>query len=127
MKAFKIIFSLFLIGSIFFGSTAFRSTNTIQGLWVFEKYEDEHRYWKKAKRFAKDKPGLKFLANGKLIKRQNVGWCGTPPITYGNYKGTWEWTSDSVIHVTYDYWGGKAERNWRVVKLSDHSLVIKSD
>lgn len=25
-----------------------------------------------------------FNEDGTLIVRQNVGWCGTPPITYGN-------------------------------------------
>jgi hypothetical protein len=127
MRSSKLILFSFLLGTIFFGSTSFRSTNNIEGLWVQESYQDGKHYMVRAKRFSKNKPGVKFLANGKLIKRQNVGWCGTPPITYGNFDGTWQWISDSLIHVSYEYWGGTAEYDWKVLKLTDKKLVTSWD
>lgn len=95
------------------------------GVWIYDKYEDEAVKYVKHKAFEKDVSGIKFKKNGELVRRQNVGWCGTPPITYSNYDGTWKVTSDSTLTIRYKYWGGDAEQDWLIKELSASVLKIK--
>ena len=80
--------------------------NELISVWVYSDYENEVIEYVKSKNFNKNESGIEFKKNGKLIKRQNIGWCGTPPITYDNYDGSWEFSSDSTLTIIYDYWGG---------------------
>ena len=67
-------------------------------------------------------PGIEFRKNGTLIKRQNAGWCGTPPITYSNQEGSWKILSDTSIQISYDYWRGQVEENlW--IQASEEGIL----
>ncbi len=95
------------------------------GTWVQIEYLDNGILFEKQAGFAKDKPGVSFNADGTIVKRQNAGWCGTPPISYANNNGTWRQTSDSTLTVNYSYWGGTAEENWLIVEVDDRELVLQ--
>ena len=124
-KVFLVIFSV-LFGSSF---SSFNLPNEkdykLMAVWVFSDYEDEIIKYVKSESFKKDESGIEFKKNGKLTKRQNVGSCGTPPITYGNYKGSWKYTSDSTLTIKYNYWGGKSEQDWEIIELNSNSLKIR--
>lgn len=77
-------------------------------------------------RFVQDAPGIQFEREGKLVKRQNVGWCGTPPITYGDFPGAWEKVSDSVIKVSHEYWRGTVEMQWKLLEAEEGKLTFTS-
>lgn len=96
------------------------------GYWVLDNYEVETAVYRRQLAFDKDKPGICFQKNGKLLKRQNSGWCGTPPITYTNNEGSWEQKSDSTITIRYKYWGGMAEEEWLISSLQKNTLKIKT-
>ncbi|CAN5366759.1 hypothetical protein BH09BAC5_BH09BAC5_12140 [soil metagenome] len=96
------------------------------GTWVYSEYKDELLYYEKKNKFEKDKSGIEFKEGGKIIKRQNASWCGTPPITYANYDGTWEKSSDSTLTIIYQYWGGMCREVWLVSSLSKEKMVVKS-
>ena len=81
--------------------------------------------YSKTKAFSKDKPGISFKAHEKLTKRQNVHWCGTPPVSYDNFKGKWKQTSDSTITIFYKYWNGEASQDWLIVHLDAQQLIIR--
>ena len=98
----------------------------LEDCWVLESYEVETTVYSRQNSFDKDKPGICFLKGGKLLKRQNSGWCGTPPITYTNNEGTWELSGDSTIRIRYKFWGGTAEEEWQITSLDDKRLNIKS-
>lgn len=115
---------LFLIGLTSLSSNN-EETNKLVGVWVYSKYDNQISEFVKKQDFEKDQPGIQFEAGGKLVKRQNVGWCGTPPITYGNYDGHWKINPDSSLTVKYDYWGGKIEENWEILFLSHRELNVK--
>ena len=104
-----------------------KTADPMIGIWVYSDYDDTDQTirYEKVKSFKEDEPGIEFKANGKLIKRQNVGWCGTPPIQYGNNDGTWQKTSDSTITISYTYWGGTAEEDWQIVQVNDTKLIVK--
>lgn len=69
-------------------------------------------------------PGINFLTNGSLIMRMNAAWCGTPPITYTNYSGTYT-MSDSILSISAGYWGGQSYHTWRLISLKKNTLTIK--
>jgi hypothetical protein len=93
--------------------------------WVQDGYEDGKIVYTRNNEFVHDRPGVAFDANNKLSKRQNAGWCGTPPITYRNYPGSWDWTSESTLTLRYTYWGGEAELDWQIHSLTADQMVIE--
>ncbi len=69
--------------------------------------------------------GIAFLEDGALLERKNVGWCGTPPITYGDYQGTWMEGEDGFIYVTSEYWGGIQELTFKLISVDEEHLVLE--
>jgi len=63
--------------------------------------------------------------DGTFIERKNVGWCGTPPISYDNFEGSWEAISDSLLDITVAYWGGTLSYQMRIVSLEEDKLGIR--
>jgi len=74
---------------------------------------DEHHY------------GFVIAGDGTFVERKNAGWCGTPPITYGNFEGTWTAISDSLLDIVVDYWGGVMTYQMRIVEVDHDMLSIR--
>lgn len=72
-----------------------------------------------------DSYGFILKEDGTFTERKNAGWCGTPPITYDNYEGSWEPVSDSLLDITVAYWGGIMTYQIRIVSLEDDKLGIR--
>ena len=92
------------------------------GTWV---HTDRYRNLVKKNNFADNKGGIAFGDDGTLTVRQNEGWCGTPPITYSNFKGSWEMLSDSTARLEYEYWGGTIIEEIWIEELSKNKLVYR--
>ena len=75
--------------------------------------------------FDPDRYGFSLHEDGTFIERANAGWCGTPPISYDNFEGTWEPLSDSLLDITVAYWGGTRTYQMRIVSLEEDKLGIK--
>ena len=84
---------------------------SIIGTWVHDSYSENSAIFISSDSLKRDAPGIEFKKDGTLIKRQNDGWCGTPPITYSNQDGTWKIISDTSIQITYSYWRGQVEED----------------
>lgn len=97
----------------------------ILGTWVEESLEDEVTRMARAESLAADKYGFTILGDGAFIERKNAGWCGTPPISYENFEGTWEALSDSLLEITVGYWGGTINYQMRIVSLDEQNLRIR--
>ena len=97
----------------------------IVGTWVEESHEDEVTLLERAERLAADKYGFTIRGDGTFIERKNAGWCGTPPISYENFEGTWEALSDSLLEITVGYWGGTMSYQMRIVFLDGQYLRIR--
>jgi len=123
----KLLFSgivvLFACSSSFYDVD--KTNESILGVWVYSHAKNSIMEYVRADSFDNSKPGLEFYRSGKMTKRQNGGWCSTPPITYANYEGTWEFTSDSILTLSSDYWGGKQKQEWKIFELSTDSLRIE--
>ncbi|MDX2430683.1 MAG: hypothetical protein QNK35_07110 [Bacteroides sp.] len=75
--------------------------------------------------FDPDSYGFAFHEDGLFTERKNAGWCGTPPIAYDNFEGTWEPLSDTLIDITVAYWGGTLTYQMQIVSLQGDELGIK--
>ena len=75
------------------------------GIWNVSEYVENTTVYNRSSAFI-DEYGYEFKSDGTLTERQNAGWCGTPPITYADYDGTWNVVNDTLIQITVNYWGG---------------------
>lgn len=95
----------------------------LTGFWVNPQYNDSIVRYERANAF-NNGPGIHFLSDGSLVEHKNAGWCGTPPITYADYNGSYS-ENDSIISVSVGYWGGTSDYQWRLISLSGEDLSIK--
>ncbi len=103
------------------------SLASIEGVWIYKTYDDINHssVYTKHQSFKPDKGGIEFKKDGTILKRQNVGWCGTPPVSYGNYAGKWEYIDDKTIQIEYEYWGGLDTMEMEIVNLDQKTLRAK--
>lgn len=120
---------LFVLSFLMFGFTACESVthpvDELVGCFVYDYYQKDAGFWvySRENKLKDDAPGLCFKEDGKLIVRQNAGWCGTPPISYANFDGTWVRTDNNVVIVS-GYWGGELEYDFDIIELTSDSLTI---
>jgi hypothetical protein len=95
----------------------------IIGHWISPVYIDTLVQYTRAEGLIENDYGISFNPGNSLVERQNAGWCGTPPISFANYNGTWSKTGD-VIDITVDFWGGKAFHKWKVIANDKKTLTI---
>ena len=93
------------------------------GNWVSPVYIDSLVQYTRAEALIENDFGISFNSGNSFIERQNAGWCGTPPISYANYNGTWSKSGD-IINITVDFWGGKANHKWKVIDINAKTLTI---
>lgn len=93
------------------------------GHWVSPVYVDSLVLFTRADALKENDFGISFYKDDKLIERQNAGWCGTPPISFGNYNGTWSKNGD-YVDISVDFWGGKASYKWKIVDINTKTLTI---
>lgn len=97
----------------------------IVGTWVEKGYEEDVLLLDRAEELDPVKYGFIIQEDGRFIENKNAGWCGTPPITYDNFEGTWEAVSDSLLSITVGYWGGIMTYQIRIVSLDMDQLAIR--
>jgi len=93
------------------------------GHWISPVYIDTLVQYTRAEALNENDFGISFNPGNLLIERQNSGWCGTPPVSYANYNGTWSKNGD-IIDISVDFWGGKANHQWKVIAIDEKTLTI---
>jgi hypothetical protein len=96
--------------------------NLLIGVWINDGFRDDVTIYKRSDEFTNNYCYL-FKSDGTLTERQNVGWCGTPPISYADYEGTWEIANDTLISITVGSWNG--DRSYRLDIESVDSEALK--
>jgi hypothetical protein len=83
------------------------------GFWTYDKTENllDNDY------------GLSFKSEQVFNERKNSGWCGTPPITYADYEGSW-FQNDSIVNISVGYWGGEISYQWKIILIENDKLTI---
>ncbi|GAA0734271.1 hypothetical protein GCM10009430_49250 [Aquimarina litoralis] len=103
--------------------------NQLIGIWVYSNYSNGTRKYVKSKSFKKDTRGIEFKKDGIIIQRKNTNWCATQPYTpmYRDCNGNWEFKTKSIFTIKLGECGrGLAESEWKIIKLTNESLEIKS-
>lgn len=95
------------------------TTTTVSDLLIgsWNYYDENYDSYRRVKSLAENEYGFTFLADGKFIERKNSGWCGTPPISYANFDGTWQ-LEDSIISISTSFWGGDIEYYWKIDEIN---------
>lgn len=92
------------------------------GTWVNESYQDSITVMQKSVEFDSGKYGFVFNSDGTFLERKNAGWCGTPPISYCNYSGKWEYETSNTIKIDVGYWGGQTSYIMQLVSVNKTEL-----
>jgi hypothetical protein len=93
------------------------------GCWVNPQYNDSTIVYNRAAEFA-DGPGILFKIDGSLVEKMNAGFCGTPPVTYAEYAGSFI-VYDSIISVSVGYWGGTMDYALELISVNGDFLTVK--
>jgi hypothetical protein len=107
-----------------------KNTSKLIGCWVTPQYEESSNgntivLYQRANALSENNAGIQFLNDKALIERKNTGWCGTPPIAYGNFDGKYQWENDSTIVIDVAFWGGTEQQTWNIINLTNTTLKIK--
>lgn len=96
----------------------------LTGNWISPVYTDSIYTFTRAASLKENDYGLTFKADNQLIERKNAGWCGTPPVAYSDYSGTWT-EADSTLYISSFFWGGTVHYQWKIVSLDNQYLIVK--
>ena len=93
------------------------------GYWINPVIDDTTLTYERANALTDNEYGFAFQSGNVFIERKNAGWCGTPPISYADFEGTWI-TTNSLINITVRYWGGWADYQWKIISAAKNKLTI---
>lgn len=99
------------------------NSDQLIGYWSNPVYQDTVWRYERVNGFQENQYTLAFKIEQEFIERKNAGWCGTPPVTYENFQGTWTRTDDE-IKISVGYWGGTAAYRWRIISIDNKYLTI---
>lgn len=121
-------FALLLAFSIFSCKqipTESSAPNEFTGTWVYQRSEEGLTVMKNSAGLDSNNYGFIIFSDHRFVERKNVGWCGTPPIVYGNYAGKWKKEADNVLNINVGYWGGETSYKMEIVLLASTELKLK--
>lgn len=95
----------------------------IIGTWVNAQYNDSVYILTRSTELLDDKDGLTFNSDGTLIQRANSGWCGTPPISYTNYTGSWTQFPDNRYFIETEFWGGITSFEIEIIAIDEDKMI----
>jgi hypothetical protein len=122
-KIYLLLFFLILSFSCSKDEIRIDPDNLLLGVWSYSEYQNDAAVFNRSQDFI-DNHCYKFNSDGTLIERKNSGWCGTPPVTYADYNGTWTILNDTLVHVTVGYWGGTMTYKLDIESLNNSSLKV---
>jgi len=94
------------------------------GYWVNPVYSGQEITFMRSNSFMSNEYGIYFKENMNLVERKNAGWCGTPPVSYDDFEGTWKQTANRLL-LHLSYWGGWMDVEWQIVSLDEELLIVK--
>lgn len=99
--------------------------NLIIGTWVNSQYTDTSYTVTRSTDFVEDQDGFTLKSDGTFIQRANSGWCGTPPISYANYPGTWTKFPDNKLFIETEFWGGVTSYEMEILDVNNEKMIYR--
>ena len=118
-----LLFALILISCEKENEQIISTSDLLIGNWINPEYEDTFVTYSKSQGLINDQYGFTCNSDLSFVERKNAGWCGTPPISYADFNGTWI-ENDSIIEISVGYWGGKVEYQWKIIQIDNQSLKV---
>lgn len=116
-----IISFLFLFSSCSKDDIRIDPDNLLIGVWNYTGSQENTNIFSRNNEFVENHC-YRFNADGTLTERKNSGWCGTPPISYADYPGTWTILNDTLIQLNVGYWGGTTRYKLDIEAVDSNSL-----
>ncbi len=98
-------------------------SDLLLGYWINPVAVDTFLKYERVGELKENAYGFGFKTGHSFVERKNAGWCGTPPVMYGDDQGTWA-RNDSLIGIEVPYWGGMAHYQWKIISLDNSTLTI---
>jgi hypothetical protein len=99
------------------------ASDKLIGHWINPVYTETELQLTRASSLKDDGYGLSFLEKTQCVERSS-GWCGTPPLSFMDFQGTWTRT-DSVLIMTIDNGLGLQNIKWAIKTLNDKTLILE--
>jgi hypothetical protein len=96
----------------------------IFGYWANPVYTDTSVTYTRTSFLPDNDYGFLIQERNKFVEHKNIGSCGTPPIVYGIYEGTWTMAEDT-LKINVGFWGGTTSYTWLILNVDNKSLSIK--
>jgi hypothetical protein len=93
------------------------------GCWINPQLSDTIWTFDKAENLQENTYGFIFNYEQVFIERDHSGWCGTAPVSYSDYEGTWS-KNDYIINIASKYWGGTTDYQWKIISVDENTLKI---
>jgi len=103
--------------------TVIDESNLLMGNWINANINDTISTFQRVQALPDSSYSFSFKQGYEFSERKNAGWCGTPPITYADFDGTWS-ANDSIINITVEFWGGMNNYKWKLISVDENHLVI---
>lgn len=120
---FSFIITILLLVSC---QTSYEPTNNNlpYGTWIYSGSSDSLLIYYAASKFEDNRPGIAIKKDNIFIERTS-GWCGTPPLSYYNSEGKWEWISQNMIKIITPNWANEDySRLMEIVSVTNNKLKV---
>jgi len=123
-KVFLILaFIILLLNSCTKDEVKIDPENLLIGIWTYTGYEENEEVFTRSQMFT-DNRCYRFNSDGTLTERKNSGWCGTPPISYSDYRGNWTIINDTLIRIRAGYWGGTMTYRLDIEEINSNVMKV---
>jgi hypothetical protein len=121
----KILFHLFLLSFLLSSCSkneiAIDKDNLLIGVWNFSHSDIDVQVYERAGDFIQTR-GYRFNPDGTVVERNIAGFCGTPPVSYSDYPGTWTILKDNLVQMNITSFDGSRSYRLEIQSVTADSL-----
>ena len=104
--------------------TPINTSDKLMGHWVDPIYSGSELQLTRASSLKNNEFGISLLEKTQCVERSS-GWCGTPPLSFMDFKGTYT-KNDSIITISIDNGlNGTQNIRWIIKTLDDKTLIME--
>lgn len=104
---------------------SFHSDEPLVGFWSYSDYDNEIQLFNRVSQLPENNQGYAFFEDGEYQERANSGFCGTPPISYAVYNGSWSVNATDRLILEGAFWGGEKTDKFEIVSVNESVLKIR--